>query len=153
MKLFLVQHAEAKSAEVDASRGLTLRGATDARKVAAHLQKIHLEVKHIHHSGKARAHETAAILAEQLKPVKGITKAEGLGPQDDVEIWIERLKLLDEDVMLIGHLPHLRRLAAVLLCGDPEKAVVHFRMGGVVSLMRTEDAWSLEWAITPETVL
>jgi phosphohistidine phosphatase len=153
MKLCIVQHAEAKPAEVDPSRGLTPKGVADTRKVAAHLRRIDLEVKHIYHSDKARAYETAAILAEHLKPVKGITKAEGLGPQDDVEIWIERLKLLDEDVMIVGHLPHLRRLAALLLCGDPEKAVLHFRMGGVVCLMRTEDAWSLEWAITPETVL
>jgi phosphohistidine phosphatase len=152
MKLCIVQHAEAKPAEVDPGRGLTPRGVADARKMATHLHKIHLEIKHIYHSGKARAHETAAILAEQLKPVKGVTKAEGLGPQDDVEIWIERLKLLDEDVMLVGHLPHLRKLAALLLCGDPEKPVVHFRAGGVVCLSRGEDTWSLEWAITPETV-
>jgi phosphohistidine phosphatase len=124
----------------------------DVRKVASHLHKIHVEVKHIYHSGKARAQETAAILADHLKPAKGVTKAEGLGPQDDVEIWVERLKLLDEDVMLVGHLPHLRMLAALLLCGDPERLLVHFRMGGVVCLVRTEDAWSLEWAITPDTV-
>ena len=152
MRLCVVQHAEAKAAEVDPSRGLTPKGMADVRKVASHLHKIHVEVKHIYHSGKARAQETAAILAEHLKPVKGVTKAEGLGPQDDVEIWIERLKLLDEDVMLVGHLPHLRRLAAMLLCGDPEKPLIHFRMGGVVCLVRTEDAWSLEWAITPDTV-
>lgn len=152
MRLFLVQHAEAKPAEVEPSRPLTTKGVADVRRIASHLQKIHLAVKHIYHSGKTRTHETATLLAEQLKPAKGVSATEGLDPQADVQVWMERLKLLDEDVMLVGHLPHLRRLAAALLCDDPEKPVIHFKMGGVVCLMRTEDGWLLEWAITPETV-
>lgn len=36
--------------------------------------------------------------------------------------------------MLVGHLPHLARLAAVLLADDPERPVVAFQQGGLVGL-------------------
>ena len=150
MYLFLAQHGEAKPAETDPTRGLTTKGIADVRKVAAQLRKLNLDVKRIYHSGKTRAYETASILAEQLKPVRGVVEAEGLGPQDDLQIWHELLKGLDEDVVLVGHLPHLRRLASLLLCGDPERTLVHLKMGGMVCLRRLEDEWSLEWAVSPD---
>jgi phosphohistidine phosphatase SixA len=37
MHLYMVQHGEAKSAEVDPARGLTPKGIADVQKVAAHL--------------------------------------------------------------------------------------------------------------------
>jgi phosphohistidine phosphatase len=150
MYLYLAQHAEAKPAETDPTRGLTAKGAVDVRKAAAHLQKLNLDIKRIYHSGKTRAHETASILAVQLSPVKGVIEADGLAPQDDPQIWCERLKGLDENTVLVGHLPHLRRLASLLLCGDSERTVVHLKTGGIVCLRRLEDDWSLEWAISPE---
>ena len=150
MYLYLAQHAEAKPAETDPTRGLTAKGIVDVQKVAAHLQKLNLDIKKIYHSGKARALETASILAEQLKPIKGMVETEGLAPQDDPQIWHELLKALDEDVVLVGHLPHLRRLASLLLCGDSERTVVHLKMGGMVCLRRLEDDWSLEWAVSPD---
>ncbi len=150
MYLYLAQHGEAKPAEVDPTRGLTEKGAADVRKVAVHLQKLNLGIKGIYHSGKTRAHDTASILAAQLSPHKGVVEAAGLAPQDDPQIWHERLKELDEDTVLVGHLPHLRRLASLLLCGDPDRTVVHLKMGGIVCLRRVEDDWSLEWAVSPE---
>ena len=150
MHLYLAQHAEAKPVETDPTRGLTPKGIADVQKVAAHLATLNFDIKKIYHSGKTRAHETASILASHFKPVKGIIEAAGLAPQDDPEIWHERLKTLDESTVLVGHLPHLRRLASLLLCGDSERAVLHVRAGGVVCLRRLEDSWSLEWAISPE---
>jgi phosphohistidine phosphatase len=150
MFIYLVEHAEAKPAEVDPARGLSAKGVADARKIAAHLVRLKLEARKIYHSGKTRSHETASILAAQLKPAKGVVETDGLGPQDDPQIWYERLKVRDEDMVLVGHVPHLRKLASMLLCGDPEKAVVHFKVGGIVCLRRHEENWSLEWAIAPE---
>ncbi len=150
MYLYLVEHGEAKSAEIDPARGLTTKGVGDVQVVAAHLQKLNLDIKKIYHSGKTRARETASILASQFKPVKGVFEAAGLAPQDDPEIWHERLKALDESTVLVGHLPHLRRFASLLLCGDSERTVVHVKAGGVICLRRLEDSWSLEWAISPE---
>ena len=150
MYLYLVEHGEAKPAEKDSARGLTTKGAADVQRVAAHLQRLNLDIKKIYHSGKTRAHETASILASHFKPANRVIEAAGLAPQDDPEIWHERLKALDESTVLVGHLPHLRRLASLLLCGDSERTVVHVKSGGVVCLRRVEDSWSLEWAISPE---
>ena len=94
MLLYLVEHAEAKPAEIDPARGLTA-------------------TKKIYHSGKTRTHETASILAAQIRPAKGMVETDGVGPQDDPQIWC----------------------ASILLCGDPEKTVVHFKMGGPKALL------------------
>ena len=150
MRLYLVQHGEAKPEAEDPERALTLRGEEESRKVSSAAKELGIHPSRIYHSGKTRAHETASILAAQLSPVKGVIEAAGLAPQDDPEIWHERLKTLDESTVLVGHLPHLRRLASLLLCGDSERAVLHVRAGGVVCLRRLEDSWSLEWAISPE---
>ncbi|MGD0230431.1 MAG: hypothetical protein ABSC19_08740 [Syntrophorhabdales bacterium] len=38
---------------------------------------------------------------------------------------------------LVGHLPYLARLSAMLPCDDPERAVVNFRMAGMVCMRKT----------------
>jgi phosphohistidine phosphatase len=53
-------------------------------------------------------------------------------------------------LMLVGHLPHLSRLASLLLVGTPEPEIVRFRMGGAVALERSEDGWRLAWFVTPD---
>ncbi|OPY74260.1 MAG: phosphohistidine phosphatase [Syntrophorhabdus sp. PtaU1.Bin050] len=150
MYLYLIQHAEAKSAEVDPSRGLTIRGLQDARNVSEYLRKIRITVSHLYHSSKTRARETASALAEGIKVGRGVYDTDGLLPNDDPSIWYERVQSLDEDIGLVGHLPHLAKLASLILAGDPEKVRVSFRMGGVVCLAKQEKAWSLEWMIIPD---
>ena len=55
--------------------------------------------------------------------------------------------------MLIGHLPHLSKLAALLLCHGEAQTVVEFQMGGMVCLGRDDgDDWSLRWMVTPEII-
>jgi phosphohistidine phosphatase len=39
-------------------------------------------------------------------------------------------------MMLVGHLPHLARLAGLLLAGDPDRPVIAFGQGGLVGLER-----------------
>jgi len=40
-----------------------------------------------------------------------------------------------------------------LICGDEERKVVEFQMGGVVCLERdAEGSWAVRWALTPELV-
>ncbi|MDI6852759.1 MAG: phosphohistidine phosphatase SixA [Deltaproteobacteria bacterium] len=151
MFLYLVQHAEAKSKEEDPGRDLTDKGRADIGKVAGFLGKLDLRVGRVVHSGKARAKTTAEILAEAVKPSQGITETEGLAPLDDPGIWAEKVAKMTENAMLVGHLPHLARLAGLLLCQDREKAPVNFKMGGVVCLSRSEPGqWGLEWMLIPE---
>ena len=150
MYLYFAQHGEAKPPEAGPTRGLTTRGIADVRTVAVHLQKLSLDVKKTYHNDKTRARETAAILAPQLRPVKGVVETAGLPLRDDPQISHERLKVLDEETVLVGHLPHLGRLASLLLCGDSERTAVKVKMGGIVCFRRLDEDWSLEWAVSPE---
>ena len=151
MNLFLVQHAEAKSKEADPERLLSDQGRADIQKVAAFLGGSGLQVHRILHSGKLRARQTAETLAEHLAPSGSASETDGLAPLDDPSIWEQRLTEIDEDLVLVGHLPHLGKLAALLLTGDSERSVVAFQLGGVVSLGRDEAGhWSVRWMVVPE---
>jgi phosphohistidine phosphatase len=154
MQLYLVQHAAAKSKEMDPERPLSEQGWVDIRKVAAYMAK-HADIKlsRIYHSGKTRAQQTAEVLAQALNPAQGIEEAEGLTPKARPSIWVNRLADLTEDVMLVGHLPHMSKLASSLLAHDDTKHVVEFQQGGIVCLRRDEAGdWFLRWMVIPEIV-
>ena len=154
MLLYLVQHAEAKREEEDAARDLTEKGRMDIESVAHHLKRLNLQVSQIFHSGKTRAQSTARVLARHLQPPAGISEAQGLAPLDDPEIWADRIDKLDEDTLLVGHLPQLTNLAALLITGNKENRVINFQMGGVVRLRRMESGhWAVDWMVVPETIL
>lgn len=153
MFIYLVQHAEAKKEEVDPSRSLSEKGLQDIKKVASYVSQLNIKVYKIFHSGKLRAKQTAEVLSENLKPTKGITEVGGLAPLDDADIWEERLKGMTDDIVLVGHLPHLDKLASLLLCGNADKNIVSFKMAGIVCLKRNDiGEWSLQWMLTPEIV-
>jgi phosphohistidine phosphatase len=57
-----------------------------------------------------------------------------------------------EPLMLVGHLPHMARLASLLLTGNPNREVVRFRNATVVCLERVEADWVLLWAFGPDLV-
>jgi phosphohistidine phosphatase len=54
--------------------------------------------------------------------------------------------------VLVGHLPHLSRLASLLLVDDPGREIVAFRMGGIVCCGHGEGRWRLKWMLTPELI-
>ncbi|WP_456330721.1 phosphohistidine phosphatase SixA [Archaeoglobus sp.] len=151
MRLYLMQHGKAKPKEVDPERSLTEEGAKEVEKVAEFLERAGVKVERIYHSGKKRAEQTAEIVGKHLK-VK-VEKADGLEPLADIGVWAEKLEKLDEDIMLVGHLPHLSKLTNYLLTGNPDLDAVAFIFGGVVCLEREERKWRLLWAVRPEILV
>ncbi len=150
--LHLVQHGQANPEDIDRERKLTEKGKDDVLRVAAYSAGLRLSPKHIYHSGKARAAQTASILADEFATGLAPESADGLSPMDDPHIWAHRLLSIEEDTMLVGHLPHLAYLAALLMCGDTEKNVINFHMGGIVCMSRTGSGWAVEWIVTPVMV-
>lgn len=151
MELYLVQHGEAKSEQDDPARPLTDRGRDDAARVARAAARSGLRVATIFHSGKLRAQQTAEILAAELVPEGGMSRLDGLAPNDDPRLAQQAIEKLHGPALLVGHLPHLSRLASLLLVGDPAKEVIAFRMGGMVCLGRGDDGrWRVRWALVPE---
>lgn len=154
MFLYLVRHADARKEEEDPSRALSEKGVYDITRISSYVAQLGLNVLQIFHSHKLRARQTAEILFEYLKPVKGFAEADGLSPLDHPEIWAARLQDTHDNMLLVGHLPHLGRLAALLLCGQPEKNIITFRTAGIACMKRDDTgAWSSEWILTPEIVL
>lgn len=151
MQLYLIQHGTAKSGEEDPDRPLTDEGRREVEAVLLSTLRFgRLGLVRVLHSGKRRARETAEIVADRLdSPAEEV---DGLAPDDDPDIWARRLREQQRDLMLVGHLPHLSRLASRLLSGDPDRDIVRFANGGIVALEGEGDAWSLRWAITPDLV-
>ena len=146
MKVYLVQHAKPKSKEEDPGRPLSDEGKNDIIKIIKFLPQ--LNIKKVLHSSKLRAQQTAEILAKSLKAE--VINDDALEPLTDPVIWAQRLDKESEDVMLVGHLPHLAKLASQLLMQNQEKSVISFKQGGIVCLEKTNHGWEVAWMVTPE---
>ncbi len=151
MRLYLVQHGKAVTQEQDPQRPLTPEGRREAQKVARFVKSLGLTVDRVWHSGKARAWQTAQIYAEVLIIRQELTARDGLNPNDDVVPLREELAAATENIMLVGHLPFVSKLASLLLTGRESPPVIAFKNAGVVCLARTADnRWEIEWIITPD---
>ena len=151
MLLYLVQHGKAHDREEDPDRPLTDEGRREVETVMLVLMRYGaITASRVLHSGKRRAAETAELIATKLDAE--LEEVEGLTPMDDPEPWVRRFEESNRDLVVVGHLPHLSRLASRLLTGEPEAGVVSFANGGVVALGRDETGWSVKWAIPPALV-
>jgi phosphohistidine phosphatase len=153
--LYLVQHGEALPEDADPDRHLSEKGAADVEKVARFLRPMKLSMAAVWHSGKPRAQQTAEVLAGALTKKPSVVQRDGLSPKDPVAPVRKAVEGLGEDLMIVGHLPLLGKLAASLVTGDKSVDVVTFRYGGVVCLENTDggDGWTVAWMIVPDLIL
>jgi len=151
MALYLVQHGRSFSKELDAEQGLTPEGVADVERIAKVAANYGVRVSRIQHSGKKRALQTAEIYAAALRPAKGVEPGSGLNPLDDVTQLAAQLDS-SENLMLVGHLPFMERLASYLITGSIETLVFKFQNGGVVCLDHDPEnnSWFIKWALMPK---
>jgi phosphohistidine phosphatase len=153
MRVYLVQHGESRSEEEDPERRLTDEGVRDVQNVARFLQPLGLKLDTIWHSGKPRAQQTAEILASAVSASQGMLQRKGLAPKDPVVPVKQAIEQSAGDLMIVGHLPFLGKLAALLVADNEETEIVAFRFGCVVCVERVEDGpWKLAWMIVPSLV-
>ena len=150
MMVYLVRHGDAKAEEVDPARPLSDRGWAEAERVARHLAALRLPVAEIRHSDKLRARQTAELLTRHLAPTHGCHEIRGLNPMDDPAIARGNIEASPESLMLVGHLPHLGRLAQSLLGIDRE--IFDFPPVAVVCLAKARGGWLLQWLLTPDSI-
>ncbi|MHC4534438.1 MAG: phosphohistidine phosphatase SixA [Planctomycetota bacterium] len=150
MKLYLVQHAKAASKDIDPARSLTEEGLGEIKKITSFIKPLNLSVDCLWHSGKKRAQQTAECLAEVITINKEHTARDGLAPNDDVKAIENKIMLLKQDIMIVGHLPFLSNLASLLVAGRDSSETVAFRNAGIVCLNCTDNQWQLDWIIIPE---
>jgi phosphohistidine phosphatase len=151
VRLYLVRHGEAVPQNVHPERPLTAAGRASVARTAEFLDRAGLRVDSIVHSTKARARETAELLAERLGSGAPIQEHQGLAPLDPVEPIAAEAERWTSDRMLVGHLPFMERLTARLLTGDADREGFAFAAGSVACLQRRgAGEWILVWMIPPE---
>jgi len=148
-----MQHGDAVSKDVDASRPLSETGKAQVRRVADLLESHGHRPSHVFHSGKLRATQTAEIVAAALAPSLQCEEMGGLGPKDSPDALIDELSERTEDILLVSHMPLVGRLVDRLVGGAEDNAIVAFLPGSIACLERDEDqSWVIDWFLRPDIV-
>jgi phosphohistidine phosphatase len=150
MDFYLVRHGEAVSETFDPQRPLSGNGQEQVERAARAVAARRARVSAIFHSGILRAEQTADIMARQLAPELGVRRITGLAPPDDPAIAKAELETAPASVMLVGHLPHMGRLAGLLINGDAERDAVEFAPATVVCVSHQSSLWRLVWVLGPD---
>jgi phosphohistidine phosphatase SixA len=151
MKLYLIQHGDSVSKEVNPDRPLSAEGERDVKQVAGFLKRAGVPVSKILHSGKTRARQTAEILATALHTNGDIEAITGIDPNDPMEPFAASLLQLNTGTMIVGHLPFMARLVSYLITGNDDQPIVAYQPGGVVCLEQNENKiWQIQWMIRPD---
>jgi phosphohistidine phosphatase len=146
---YLVRHGNAVTAAENPGRPLSPAGRAGVERIAQLACERDVKVSLIHHSGILRAQATAEILARYLMPPLGVERLAGLLPEDDPVIAMAELEEAKDSIMLVGHLPHLNRLAALLVAGDPDRTVIEFSPATMVCCAKASGRWKIDWKLAP----
>lgn len=148
MAVYLVQHGKNLPGDQDPEKPLSPEGRSEVEKVAGLARENNVRVSRIEHSPKKRAEQTAEIIGRKLQPGDGVHQKKGIKAMDDIVPIADELDP-ESDIMLVGHLPFMEKLASYLITGEQNKRVVKFHNGGIVCLDRDKQGWYLEWTLLP----
>jgi phosphohistidine phosphatase len=146
---YLVRHGDAVAAAANPARPLSQAGREAVEQIARLARERQVGVSVIYHSGILRAEETAEILAQQLMPPAGVKAISGLLPDDDPVAGKVELEAAADPVMLVGHLPYMNRLVALLVRGDPEATVINLQPAAMVCCSKVAAQWKIDWHLAP----
>jgi phosphohistidine phosphatase len=153
-RLYLVQHGEAVGKDIDPERPLSERGHEEVRRMSSFLRRAGVCAERVLNSGKRRAEQTAEVLAGVVLASGSAEMRHGMLPKDSVDAVAGEIAGWSADIMLVGHMPFMARLASLLLTGDAVSLTVSFRPGSVVCLEEGDDgAWDIAWMIRPELLV
>jgi len=139
MRVLLVHHADAVGPGVDTQRQLSSLGRRQADEMAKAAAQIGFAPAAIWHSGKLRARETAESFLRACAPFAQFKMIRGLQPEDPPEWLRDELAVENRDVLLVGHMPHIARLTALLSGG-----AVTMPLHGTVGFEKSEDgSWTI----------
>lgn len=150
MKLYLVQHGEACTKEVDPERPLTRRGVQDVDRLAAFLARAGVRVERVIHSPKLRAVQTAQRLARAVAPAVELEESGLINPGDNPRAFDWQSESWGQDCLVVGHLPFMARLVSHLVAGDEDRPIAAFQPGSMVCLERDDaGCWQITAMIRP----
>jgi phosphohistidine phosphatase len=163
MKLYLLRHGIAtermdNGAQDDSQRPLTKKGREHMESIAAALKKLKVKPDLILSSPYVRADQTAQIVAKEFGMKKKLQYSDLLVPEADPQAILQAIpqQYNVEELMLVGHNPHMGELLGALLGADVS-AALGLKKGGLACFTVTDPSAhpsaSLEWLLTPGLLL
>jgi len=155
--LYLTRHGDAepkKPGMSDFERELTETGREITKKMATALKKMGAKIDLIISSPLVRAVQTAQIFRDVMEVNSEILKLNELIPGSDFQSLIKVISHLGvENVLAVGHEPHLGEFFSWLMClSEP----VEFKKNSIACVEIRNFAscgGNLKWLIHPEQVL
>ena len=132
MKLYLMRHGEALSADLDPEQGLSDNGKEKIEALAKHLHQQNLTFQCVFHSVKKRAMQTAEIMARVLSPDVKPQVMNNIKPNDDPRLVAPELNTWNEDTLVTTHLPFLPNIVTLLTGQDVFLSAITFETGTII---------------------
>ncbi|GIW70745.1 MAG: phosphohistidine phosphatase SixA [Planctomycetota bacterium] len=153
MRLYLVRHGEAVAQQLDPQRPLSEAGRAAVRRLARALRAA-AAVRapgEVWHSSKLRAHQTAEELLAGLGLQAPLRQVAELEPGADPGALLAALAAERSDLVLVGHLPSLAELAALLVLGRAEAGAFVLQPATVLCLEREpgQQRCAVRWMVEP----
>lgn len=147
MKVYLVHHVDALSAEQDPQRHISPKGQKQADRLGERLRAMGVAPVRILHSDKQWTIDTAQRIAAKLGLSDRTARAEyPINTDDPVAPFVAQIAAAQGDVMMCGHVDYLLRCASKLVCGDEKRKVVEFKPGnGTVACLEGQGS---DWVVT-----
>jgi phosphohistidine phosphatase len=155
MNIYLLRHAIAvphgTPGVKEENRPLTKDGIRKMKEVAEGMQRLDLEFDIIATSPLLRAKQTADIVAKLWDQKPEIWKS--LDPSEDPRQLVAAVRKASvENLLLVGHEPHLSQFISVLLCGSTD-AQIDFKKGGLCKVTSDDVIYgrcaTLHWLLAP----
>jgi phosphohistidine phosphatase len=145
--VLLVHHGDAVGPEVDPMRPLSRLGLAESASLASQAASRGISPDVIWHSGKIRALQTARLFRDACNPLAHVKAVRGLLPGDPA-VWIFN-ELADDTraIVLVGHMPHMAALLALLRGHADQTTTGDFPLHGCVALERQENGWIEVWRL------
>src|ERR1043165_6404804 len=144
MKVYLVHHAHALTAEQDPQRHISPQGRDEADRLGARFKALGVSPARILHSDNQWTIDTAQRIAAKLGLEDRAAKtAYPINTDDPVAPFVAEIKAAKGDIMMCCHVDYLVRSAAKLVSGDEKRNVVEFKPGNgtAVCLEGQDDDW------------
>jgi phosphohistidine phosphatase len=155
MNIYFLRHAIAVARGTpdikDEDRPLTEDGVRKMKDIAEGMRNLRLELDRLVTSPLLRARQTAEIAGKALDQEVEIWKS--LDPSGDPRQLVADLrKSNDENILLVGHEPHMSECISVLISGNPD-VPIDFKKGGLCKLSSEDLVYgrcaTLHWLLAP----
>jgi phosphohistidine phosphatase len=147
-QLWLIHHGRALHPTDDPRQPLSEAGRAETAHLAATLAARGVRPDVVWHSGKLRARQTADLCWRACQPLAALCATRDLQPGDPPTAMRDRLYGETRAILIVGHLPHLPALRALLCPADGEAG---FPAHGAVALESDDDGitWREAWRVAP----